>query len=307
MTGERRSGEDEAPTAPFVAAQIRALDAALGKAEKRVRAKEDGEAVHDMRVAIRRLRTMLRLCRPLYGRFLADAVRTAFSDFQSCTSDLRDEEALAETLEALPVHDAAFDAWRAARRTREKRLRGAVLSRLRRGDLLRARRMLKALTALPVKPARDEPLGHFARRAVRQARKKVDRMRDVPTSDPEEMHALRIRYKELRYAAELFAPALPFDLAALAAPAARFQKRLGDIHDIDRALEAIARARTLPPGTRAAVAAALAEARARRTKKYLSDMAPARAEDHLAKTDATPPAATSQAVGGVGLRKISTF
>ncbi len=310
----RQPSSGEAQVAPFVARKAKVLDAELGRAIRRVLGKMDEEAVHDMRVAIRRLRTMLRFARPVFGRFHADAVRRSFADVQSATGDLRDEEALGETLSALDIDDPAFATWRERRRAREMRLRAAVIAHLRAGELTHARRLLRGLLLFPVKPSHNEALGKFARRVVNSARKDVESLRDVPTSDIERLHALRIQYKKLRYAAEIFAEALPLDLAVVAEPAARFQKRLGDIHDIDMALSAIARARGLPPELRAHVAAALVEARARKARKYLDDMAPSTREEPP-DTDLLPsrpslrraaPKAV-QAVGGVGLRKISTF
>jgi CHAD domain-containing protein len=218
---------------------------------------------------------MLRFARPVFGRFLADAVRRSFADVQSATGELRDEEALGETLESLGIDDPAFVAWRVRRQAREVRLRAVVIAQLRAGGLARARRMLRGLLLFPIKASRNETLGKFARRAVNAARKDVEALRDVPTSDTERLHELRIHYKKLRYAAEMFAEALPLDLSVVAEPAARFQKRLGDIHDIDMAILAISRARGLPSELRARVALALVEARAKKARKYLDDMAPA--------------------------------
>jgi CHAD domain-containing protein len=303
----RSTGDTRAPSpreggaADFLARKARALDAGLAKASRRVLGDADDEALHDMRVAIRKLRTLLRLARPIHGRFRADAVRASFTLVQTKTGELRDEEALAHTLDGLSIEDVAFAEWRERRRARDKRLRAAVIARLRAGDLTRARRLLHALLLVPTKPSRDAGVGRFARGTVNRARKRVEALRDVPTSDVERMHELRIRYKELRYSAEIFAEVLPLDLAALASPAARFQKRLGDIHDIDTAIEALSRARGLPPETSARVAAALVEARARKATKYLDDMAPSGAP-----AKGTPPV-EPQAAGGVGLRKISTL
>lgn len=276
--------------APFILRKARAFDRELGQAIRRVTSKADEEALHDMRVAMRRLRTLLRLSRPLYGRFRTDTVRAAFSEVQSRTGELRDEEVLEETFNALGVDDPVFVAWRAQRRGREKRLRSALIASIQKGDLARPRKLLSALLIFPLKPSRDKVLSRFARRAVTRARKKVDALRDVPTSDVEQMHALRILYKELRYGAEIFAEVLPIDFAALLVPAAKFQKRLGDIHDIDMALQAIARARRLPSETRARVAGALAEARARRAKKYLDDMAPTPEPEPAPTPRVEPPA-----------------
>src|SRR5947207_3444206 len=89
--------------APFLAKKLRALDAELGKAIPRVYRAADGdpEAIHDLRVAIRRLRTLLKLSRKIFGRRHTDAVRRALAEVQRATGDLRDEEVLSETLSSV--------------------------------------------------------------------------------------------------------------------------------------------------------------------------------------------------------------
>ncbi len=263
-----------ARSSAFLARTLRHLDKQLEQSVPRVVAMADGEAVHDMRVAIRRIRTLLRLARPVYGRFHADAVRLAFARLQQATGDLRDEEALYETLGALGVDDPAFAAWRERRRSRDRHLRNQVIGTIRSGELHRPRRMLHALLALPVDPDNNMHLTRLARRCVARAVKDVESRREVPADDVQRMHDLRIAYKKLRYAAEFFAAALPPELAALADVAARFQKRLGEIHDVDVALVSIGRARGLPEAARGAVLAALREERARKVKKYLGELAP---------------------------------
>lgn len=251
------------------------FDEALGAAEPRVLASSDGEAVHDLRVALRRLRTLLKLARPIFGAFHTDAVRQAFADLQTSTGDLRDEEALADTLGGLDLEHQSLTHWRGRRLARDKRLRASLVARLRRGELQRARTILQALLVLPVRPDRDVSLTKFARRMVRKAGRAVEARRDTPPDDVVGLHDLRIAYKKLRYAVEIFAEALPADLAAMAEPAARVQKRLGDIHDLDVAKVAIARARGLDAATRALVTTALDEARAKKLVKYVAEMKPA--------------------------------
>jgi CHAD domain-containing protein len=273
-----------APTAtPFFAKKLRALDAEIARNAPRVlrsaRAPHlDPEAIHDLRVAIRRLRTLLKLGRRVFGRRLADAVRRALADVQRATGDLRDEEVLSETLSEIPQDGLAFHAWRRRRAARERRLRREVVSLLRAADLRRARAMLRGLLLFPVKKPRE--LHPLARGSVERARARVERLRDVASSDAEGLHELRIAYKELRYASELLAEALPADLAAMAEPAAKFQKRLGEIHDVDVAIATLERAR-FDPSARAAVLADLAILREKRVKKYLAEMAPPVSEEAL--------------------------
>jgi CHAD domain-containing protein len=265
----------DARSAAFLAQKARAFDEALAESQPRVLGNKDTEAVHDLRVALRRLRTLLKLARPVFGEFHTDAVRQSFAELQASTGDLRDEEALVETLDGLALDNASLASWRSRRIARDKRLRRSLVARLRRGELDRARAMLQALLTLPVRPGRDAALGKFARKMVQKARRGVESRRDASPDDVVGLHDLRIAYKKLRYAVEIFAEALPADLAAMAEPAARFQKRLGDLHDIDVATVTLGRARGLDVDTRLVVLAALGEVRVKKLAKYVAEMKPA--------------------------------
>ena len=195
-------GPNEARTAAFLARKARTLDDALALAQPRVVGNTDTEAVHDLRVALRRLRTLFKLARPIFGEFHSDAVRRAFADLRISTGALRDEEALGETLDALALRNAPLAEWRARRLVRDRHLRRNLVVRLRRGELDGARTLLRALLTLPVHPDRDAVLSKFARRAVEKAREGVEARRDTPPDDALGLHALRIAYKKLRYAVE---------------------------------------------------------------------------------------------------------
>jgi hypothetical protein len=117
-------------------------------------------------------------------------------------------------------------------------------------------------------------LSKFARRTVERARRVVEKGRDVPAEDMLGLHALRISYKELRYSIELLAEALPLDSRAMLEPAVVFQKRLGEIHDVDVAHDVLRAARALPPEAREQALAALAKVREKRIGKYLRELDP---------------------------------
>ncbi len=261
------------PAGPYVVKKLRELDAELASAIPRVQGAADDEAIHDLRVAIRRLRTLLKMARPLFGRWHSDAVRQAFAEVMKATGELRDEEVLEETLEDVS-QDPAFATWLSGRAARERKLRKNVLARIERGDLDRARLMLKALLVFPFDPKRDEDLSKFARRTVERARRVVEKGRDVPPEDTLGLHELRISYKELRYSIELLSEALPLDSRAMLEPAVVFQKRLGEIHDADVAIDVIRAARNLPDAARAEALASLAKVRAKRLAKYLRELDP---------------------------------
>jgi CHAD domain-containing protein len=287
------------PTAPraglFLVGKLRALDARLGDVAPRVHASaQDGEAVHDLRVALRRTCTVLEAGRAVLGPFHAEEVRLALREVMEATGVLRDDEVLLELIGTLGVTHPDVQVWLDARRRRERGLRRVLLRAVRDGALDRGRALLAALLAFRVDPGRDRRLARFARRAVDRARRRVDRRRHARPDDAEALHRLRIAYKRLRYTAETFADVLPSDLAALGPAAARFQGRLGDLHDVDVAIVSVRRARGLSPEGRAELLEALARERATRHAAYGRELGE------------TSDAGVPQPVGGDSLRKIST-
>lgn len=275
------SGPAKAGT--YVAAKLRELDAVLKEAGAGLlKDPKDDEAVHDLRVAIRRMRTLLKVSRRLFGRWHTDVVRYELAEVMRATAALRDEEVLEKTLEG-KGEGPEFERWRGRRKAREAKLRRTVVAHVERGDLDRARRMLEALIVFPVKPKHNVALARFARRATSRARRKVERGRDADVMAPAEMHDLRIAYKELRYSIELFADALPFDARTHLNSAIMFQKRLGDLHDADVAIAVIRSAKGLPTAVRRQALTSLAALRAKRATKYLRELdragAPPRTED----------------------------
>jgi CHAD domain-containing protein len=286
-----------APTAgPFLVDKLRALDARLGDVAPRVHASaDDGEAVHDLRVALRRTCTVLEVGRPVLGPFHAEEVRLALREVMQATGALRDDEVLLELIGTLGVSHPDVAVWLAGRRRREHRLRSVLLRSVRGGALQHGRGLLAALLAFRVDPRCDRRLAKFARRAVDRARRQVDRRRRAKPDDAEALHRLRIAYKRLRYTTETFADVLPSDLAALAQPAAKLQGCLGDLHDVDVALVAVRRSRGLSPEARGELLAALARERETRRAAY----------GHEAGEPPDPPV-VAQPVGADSLRKIST-
>jgi CHAD domain-containing protein len=284
-----------ATAGPYLAAKLRALEGQLRTVVPRVLASSaDAAAVHDLRVALRRTRTVLEIGRGVLGRFQTGEVRRALRDVQQATSVLRDEEVLRETVTSLGVHRPDVQAWLASRTTRERRLRAGIARLVRAGELDRGLELLHALLAFRVDPANDRRIHKVARRSVDRARREVERRRGARPDDVEGLHDLRIAYKRLRYTADTFAAAMPGDLAGVAQSAARFQGRLGDLHDVDVAIACVRRARALSDDGRTDLLAALDRLRAERAASYAKELGVAFVP------------ALSQAVGTDSLRKIST-
>ena len=259
----------------------------------------DAEAVHDLRVGLRRLRTLLRPARSIYGKRKIRAAGAELRCFAQATGIVRDEEVLHETLLSLHLPRRtrrAVDAWlrsrgRLAREQREAAVRLLTSP----ADAQAAPSLDHALTAL-ASVIRSRKQGKEA--AVVVARAAIDaairRVRELAviassTEDPAAMHALRIGEKRLRYTAELFADVLPGESPRLVKEATRMQKRLGELHDFDHALTVVLQARSLARPTRPLLIAALREARARLAARLHDDLvAAAHAPDGGASAGGPP-------------------
>jgi CHAD domain-containing protein len=191
---------------------------ALQAGAARLRARTDGEALHDMRIAVRRLRSLLR---PLRSLTPFAALEAAAAAFGQKSTPLRDSEVLLEELRRRG-HIRLSTRRKALERGYDTVLAGPELALL-----------LKTLDAWPATlrlAAWHGELGDLApyirKRLIRQQRGLAKALRD-PEHD---RHRLRVLIKRVRYAAEAY-PAL----AALPKPAARqlkaAQAALGDWHD----------------------------------------------------------------------------
>lgn len=237
----------------------------------------DREAIHDYRVALRRLRTLLAAAAPLFKRRPLAAVRGALRELAREAGAVRDEEVLAETLgdlELPPAPTAHVGAWLEGRARRERALRAAVVAGLSPspGDAGAPglAELLELAEALPLRRrAPGISTRSLALDALRNAGRRVRREAERSDADsPEARHRLRIRWKRVRYTAELFTGALENErrtadsLPRLIKVATRMQKRLGELHDLDEALARIAAARGLSPADRMVVRHGLRTARA---------------------------------------------
>ena len=205
-------------------------------------AKDPVEALHDFRVASRRLRAFVDVFEPLLDpdmgrrakkplRRITRAVRIARdSDVQLGLMRERLDRAITE-IERIALEDLL--ATTAARRKQEAKL---ALKRLRKVDFDKVHFALcatlgRAITQLPPPGSASaqlswELLEPFVRQAT-AARPPDDGLEHV-----DELHQLRIGLKKLRYAIELFEPALGSAFAQLYDPIEAAQELLGQHHDL---------------------------------------------------------------------------
>lgn len=245
---------------------------------------DGGELLHDYRVALRRLRSVLRPLGFAFGKRKTTALADQLREIANLTGELRDEEVLRETLAALDldvVTRAVINEWMVGRTRREKGLRARVLKQIRsdadapKGIREVLRRITTLLTAPPKHALADASI---AEAATKETQHTVDKRTDAASpSDVESMHRLRIAYKRMRYTLELVNGFVEFDAAPAEKLATKLQKHLGKLHDLDEALLRMSRARGLPSVPRERVLHLLKKARTKAERKAWEEAREARA------------------------------
>jgi CHAD domain-containing protein len=220
----------------------------LFELETSARGGADMDAVHDMRVASRRLREAMRLLGPLYP---SRASRTWYRRIRSITRALgpvRDSDVFIDSFGALVAElgdggrraVAFMVGFRSGQRIHELAVLNRELSRL---DLDESRaEFVRFAHSLADTADAEAALADFAHAEV------SSRLAVVLAAQPSalveanmlDQHQLRIDYKRVRYAVEAFAPCYGDAFDDLHGTLTSFQDALGDLHDAHIFLEMLA-------------------------------------------------------------------
>ncbi|MGP4021510.1 CHAD domain-containing protein [Saccharopolyspora sp. 5N708] len=200
---------------------------------------EDPEELHQMRVSVRRMRAMLLSGRPFLDRDWSEPLRAKLGWLGRALGPVRDLDVLLERLRAesadLPVDErAAATRLVSGLEVEHGQARVELLAAL---DSDRYLTLLRSLaealrTELPTSQSdvdSERELRRLVLREFRKLRKAVARLPEEPAD--EQLHALRIRGKRVRYTAELAQPAFGKPMQQLIKAARQFQDVLGEHQD----------------------------------------------------------------------------
>ena len=196
----------------------------------------DAEFIHQARVALRRLRSAIKLFSPVLPPAFVNAYGRTWQTLANALGDARNWDVFLE--ETLPPIAAAFPEHKDIKRLRSEALRRAKSARRTITRLLACKEypcLMTEFTAaiytlsdtLPcsLEQFSAEQLDKQARRAKRLARK-------YSTLNPADRHRMRIRFKKLRYTLEFFSALLPAKrLTGYLAALSQLQDELGLIND----------------------------------------------------------------------------
>jgi CHAD domain-containing protein len=247
-------------------------------------AEEDDDSVHKMRVAVRRIRSLLRTNRRLVEPMRVRTLDVELKWLADALGEVRDLEVqnarfqrrLAD-LPGAPQSPAWLLAMNAEEHRARDRVREVLLTR-RYFDLLDAVDAFLAgppLTARATRPAGRETAKLVAR-SWRKMTHRYDQAAGLPAGQERDdaLHRARKAAKRARYTAEAAAAALGSPAAKLARRAERLQDVLGEHHDSVVAVERLAAAAERPdiPAADTFVAGRLSEVERRAGARALEDL-----------------------------------
>jgi CHAD domain-containing protein len=192
-----------------------------------VRLGDDPEELHQLRVTTRRLRALLRAARPMLVREWSEPLRAELKWLGGVLGPARDLDVLIQHLwdeaDALPAEERRAIGRAVAVLERERDEAGEALR-----EAMDSERYLELLAAVeraaraPHVVSRDVSLSDIASGEFRKLRRATKKLPGDPSDD--ELHAVRIKGKRARYAAELAE-------GAVGKKATRFIDKAKDLQD----------------------------------------------------------------------------
>lgn len=203
---------------------------------KACRQQASEEAVHDLRVAVRRLLSAFDFIEHLCGPAGLEKARRQLRRYLDCVAELRDVHVQLQlgtrTCAALP----GLVVLKKHLSKQEQRCQKAARKQLKRLKTRRVREVVRrAVERLQKQAGTGRATAEQRRRALRAltaAFEKVARLRArLDATDMKTFHRLRVAFKRFRYMAEMLSPLLPDFDARKFAQMRHYQRRLGDIQD----------------------------------------------------------------------------
>ncbi|WP_164737373.1 CHAD domain-containing protein [Georgenia sp. SYP-B2076] len=247
MTAAGPPGAPEPSAATVIHAYLHEQITAIGALDPRVR-RDEPDAVHQMRVAVRRLRSALATFRPLLERDDVAPVRRQLVWLADALGHARDAEVMRARLRALlsgldpavleRIGTAPVRALETALDERHRAARADLLAALGSRHYLRVQDALRGLDASPPwRPAAAGParavLPALVRREWLRLVRRVDAAGRATTQEDRDLrlHAARRAAKRVRYACDAVRTVIGPDAARLAAGAEELQDVLGEHQD----------------------------------------------------------------------------
>ena len=202
-----------------VVAHVLQIEISLYHTCARLEGRTDTEALHDLRINVRRLRSLLK---PLRGRDGVDALDQAAAAVGQLTTPVRDLEVLADELRKRGLSGPAS--------TREAMLASHYVEILQSTELRELFARLDAWPEVARAAEREGELRQLDKLLRKRLRKQMLRLQEALTNMQHDPHRIRLLVKRNRYAADAYPQHSPISPEAVSVLKA-VQSSLGAWHD----------------------------------------------------------------------------
>jgi CHAD domain-containing protein len=208
---------------------------------KRCKAEFSEEAVHDLRIAARRLLALVELLQAIDPQPRLQKLRRDFKDQLDSLDDLRDTQVLlveiSEMLETLPE----LAPLQKFLQKREKRLLKAAESDVRAFKTGAIARQIANIQVSLAESAASRDLTEPVLEAVDEACLTVSQRKGrVDPAQPASIHRVRVAFKKFRYMVEIIHPILPGFPETQLKNMHEYQTTMGEIQDVEVLLQTLA-------------------------------------------------------------------
>jgi CHAD domain-containing protein len=219
---------------PYLQAMIREQYDEILAHDPGTRLGTDPEALHKFRVAVRRLRAVLRAARPILDHAWTDQLRDELAWLGRALGAVRDHDVLLQHVRAqAPTmsqdEQAPLERLAEAIETQREGARAELLEVLSSPRYLELLGRVELAGELPRWNGVRKSVKNLAAREFRKFERELDRLEPEPNNA--ELHRLRVRGKRARYAGELAAPAVGKVAHRFVARAKEVQDVLGEHQD----------------------------------------------------------------------------
>jgi exopolyphosphatase/guanosine-5'-triphosphate,3'-diphosphate pyrophosphatase len=218
---------------------------------------ETSEPVHDIRVAVRRMRTLLRVFRKYMPDVPRKDIEELLAEIGEELGPVRDLDEWVNLLESASIRAAVESSRLVPEYLRyHERQRHLVYARVRRclrgrhfaSQRLKINRLLREELPRLIKTESPGSLPKLATKQLNKAMRQVVKDEHLRYSrSPRKLHKLRITLRKARYLAEFFGSLLGPKTVRLAKRLHGVERVLGRIHDIDLGMEQLTREGPVPP------------------------------------------------------------
>lgn len=203
-----------------------------------VRQKATTKKVHDLRIALRRMSSILALVDEILGGKPAARFSRRLDKLLKALGDVRDVQVQRKEVGRMAETYAALADFHRRLRKRERKLEPRAEKRLQSVSAERLRGLFEAVTADALLGLSSEALQTRHRATVLQAVDRrfsdvIDARRALDVADLGTVHRMRVAFKKFRYMVEVLQPLLIGMGRAQLDSMQAFQTLMGDVHDLD--------------------------------------------------------------------------